>query len=94
MRKIDAFLGFLHVHPNWEEFLTSAPYNLKIQKEGEFVLFKYDQINSDLSNDFVHLVCSLRQTFSPPCAPYVARLAPITQAGRQRATPYALPPSQ
>lgn len=32
MRKIDAFLDFLHVQPDWEEFLISAPYNLKIQK--------------------------------------------------------------
>lgn len=55
MRKIDAFLDFLRAQPNWEEILTSAPYSLKIQKEGDFVLFKYDQINSDFSNDFVQL---------------------------------------
>lgn len=55
MRRIDTFLDFLRAQPNWEEILTSAPYSLKIQKEGDFVLFKYDQINSDFSNDFVQL---------------------------------------
>lgn len=76
MRKIDAFLDFLHVHPDWEEFLTSAPYNLKIQKEGEFVLFKYDQINSDLSNDFVQVCRGLilfhpdERTWKIACHPF------------------------
>lgn len=55
MRRIDTFLDFLRAQPNWEEILTAAPYHLKIQKEGDFVLFKYDQINSDFSDEFVQL---------------------------------------
>lgn len=40
---------FIKAHDNWEELLSNAPYNLKISWDDGFVLFKYNQINSDFN---------------------------------------------
>lgn len=40
---------FIHAHDNWRELLSADPYNLKISEEDGFVLFKYNQINSDFT---------------------------------------------
>lgn len=40
---------FIHAHDNWRELLADAPYNLKISEDDGYVLFKYNQINSDFT---------------------------------------------
>lgn len=40
---------FIHEHEDWEILLSTAPYNLKISWDDGFVLFKYNQINSDFN---------------------------------------------
>lgn len=40
---------FILAHDNWRELLANAPYNLKISEDDGFVLFKYNQINSDFN---------------------------------------------
>lgn len=41
---------FIKKNPNdWKEKLGAAPYNLKIEEKGDYVLFKYNQIDSDFS---------------------------------------------
>lgn len=40
---------FIHEHDNWRELLADAPYNLKISEDDGYVLFKYNQINSDFT---------------------------------------------
>lgn len=48
-------LEFIQNHPNdWEEKLSSDPYNLKISRDGLYVMFKYNQLSSDFSNPIVH----------------------------------------
>lgn len=42
---------FILAHENWRELLANAPYNLKIQEEDGFVLFKYNQISSDFHEE-------------------------------------------
>lgn len=42
---------FILTHENWRELLSAAPYNLKISEDDGFVLFKYNQINSDFSQE-------------------------------------------
>lgn len=42
---------FIFAHENWRELLTDAPYNLKISEDDGYVLFKYNQINSDFSQE-------------------------------------------
>lgn len=44
---------FISEHSNWEELLTSDPYNLRIQRKDNYILLKYSQIDSDFSNDIV-----------------------------------------
>ena len=44
-------VNFIKTHSNWEELLTSSPYNLTIKRDGKLVLFKYNQINSDFNED-------------------------------------------
>lgn len=41
---------FIFAHPtDWEELLSAAPYNLKISRDEDYVLFKYNQISSDFN---------------------------------------------
>lgn len=42
---------FILAHDNWEELLTSSPYNLTIKRDGKLILFKYNQINSDFNEE-------------------------------------------
>lgn len=47
-------LEFIQNHPNdWEGKLSSDPYNLKISRDGPYVMFKYNQLSSDFSNPIV-----------------------------------------
>ena len=42
---------FILAHDNWRELLSTDPYNLKISEDDGFVLFKYNQISSDFSQE-------------------------------------------
>ena len=44
---------FIFAHENWRELLTAKPYCIKIVEEGNLVLFKYSQIDSDFFNPIV-----------------------------------------
>lgn len=44
-------IDFIKTHSNWEELLTSSPYNLTIKRDGKLVLFKYNQISSDFNEE-------------------------------------------
>ena len=47
-------LDFIKENPtDWEEKLSSNPYNLKISRDGPYVMFKYNQLSSDFSNPIV-----------------------------------------
>lgn len=38
---------FIRANPDWYDILSSSPYSLKIKKSGKYVLFMYNQIESD-----------------------------------------------
>lgn len=40
---------FILSHDNWEELLTADPYNLKISRDDDYIMFKYNQVASDFS---------------------------------------------
>lgn len=42
-------LEFIKAHENWEELLTRDPYNLKINRDNGYILFKYNQLCSDFN---------------------------------------------
>lgn len=44
---------FIEEHKDWEYILTNKPYCLKIQRDDQYVLFKYNQIESDFNNPIV-----------------------------------------
>lgn len=44
-------VDFIKTHSNWEELLTSSPYNLTIKRDGKLILFKYNQISSDFNEE-------------------------------------------
>jgi hypothetical protein len=48
---------FCATHENWEELLSIEPYNILIKKEDGFVIFNYNQLSSDFSNE---IVCEAR----------------------------------
>lgn len=54
-RKELEVLKLINQNHNWEEILSSSPYNIIIKKKGDFVLLKYSSIEpkSDMSNPIV-----------------------------------------
>lgn len=40
---------FILSHDNWEELLTAEPYHLKVSRDGEYIMFKYNQVFSDFN---------------------------------------------
>lgn len=46
-------LDFINTHPNWEDILSSPPYNIIIKWKEPFVLLKYNSLDSDMSNNIV-----------------------------------------
>lgn len=46
-------INFIKKNPDWEIKLTTDPYNLKIRKKDQFVLFYYNQLSSDFTNEIV-----------------------------------------
>jgi hypothetical protein len=45
--------NYILSHENWEEELTHAPYNLKISRYNNYILFKYSQPDSDFAYSLV-----------------------------------------
>lgn len=46
-------VGFIKENNNWLELLKQAPYNLIINEDENYYLLKYNQLESDFSNDIV-----------------------------------------
>lgn len=46
-------LELINNNHNWEEILTQPPYCIKIKRDGNYVILKYNQLNSDFSNPIV-----------------------------------------
>lgn len=42
---------FILAHENWHELLSAAPYNLKIAEDNGYIIFKYNQIDSDFNEE-------------------------------------------
>lgn len=69
-------IEFLNTHSNWEELLAKEPYNLKITRDGDNIMFKYNQLSSDFSNEIVKesrgiiLQQTENNAFIPVCVPF------------------------
>ena len=71
------YLGnFIRTHQNWIDEIQREPYNIKVSRSGNFVLLKYDQLNSNMSKPLCQ-VCRgiiLEEVFddiwNPVCYPF------------------------
>ena len=64
---------FLKENNNWEELLTNEPYNLKVKRDGNYVMLSYDQIRSDFSSVLVQQARGIifkESTLDPVCVPF------------------------
>lgn len=50
-RIIDAFIDFANEHPDdeWVQLIQEPPYNIEVRQKGSYYLFKYNQLESDMS---------------------------------------------
>ena len=44
---------FCATHDNWEALLSAEPFNIKIKRADDFVIFNYNQLSSDFTNEIV-----------------------------------------
>ena len=61
-------IKFIKENNNWKELLKEAPYFLTIKEDNHYYLLKYNQLNSDFSNEIVKECRGLiidRQTLEP-----------------------------
>lgn len=64
---------FLKANSNWEELLSNPPYNLIIKYDGDYILFKYSQFESDMSLRICQEARGIifdRDTLKPVCIPF------------------------
>jgi hypothetical protein len=66
--------AFIETNPNWEDRLAEAPYYIKTKRDGDFVLFKYDQNRSDFSQPLVRecrgIILDEQDDYRPVCVPF------------------------
>lgn len=50
-RVIDAFIDFANEYPDdeWVKLIQEPPYNIEVRQKGSYYLFKYNQLESDMS---------------------------------------------
>lgn len=66
-------IEFINNHPNWEELLQQKPYCITIKRKDNFIIFNYNQIESDFYNPIVKECRGIileNKTFKPVCVPF------------------------
>ncbi|MFA5652366.1 MAG: hypothetical protein WC933_03295 [Candidatus Paceibacterota bacterium] len=66
-------LEFIKNNSNWESLLKEKPYALAISRLDDFILFKYNQIDSDPRNEIVKESRGIifhEPTWTPVCVPF------------------------
>ena len=65
---------FINKHPNWEAKLSEPPYCVKTKREMNFILLKYNQIQSDMSISLVRecrgIILDEAEGYRPLCVPF------------------------
>lgn len=64
---------FLHAHEDWADILRKEPYCLSIKEKGDYILFKYNQFNSDMWLAICREARGIiydRKTLQPVCIPF------------------------
>lgn len=66
-------LDFIRENENWEELLERKPYCLKIKRDDGYIMFSYNQLESDFYNPIVRECRGLivdEATMKPVCVPF------------------------
>ena len=67
-------IEFIKNNPdNWRTLLSSPPYCIDIKEDDNYILFKYNQIESDFHNDIVKECRGIilnKKTYEPVCIPF------------------------
>jgi hypothetical protein len=65
-------IEFIKNNRNWRELLSDTPYCITIKDDGDFILLKYSQIDSDFNNELVRECRGLimDKNFAPVCVPF------------------------
>ena len=75
MKKRYKIIKFINEHKNWRQILTSEPYNLKVKEDDNYILLKYNQLFSDLTNPLVQeargiIIKKEKGKYRPVCLPF------------------------
>ena len=61
-------------HKDWEDRLAAEPFYIKIKRDGDFILLKYNQIKSDMTLEIVRecrgIILDEKNDFTPVCVPF------------------------
>ena len=65
-------LDFVRDNPNWREILSNSPYNIAIDDDGDFIMLKYSQYDSDFTYEIVRECRGLilDKNFNAVCVPF------------------------
>ena len=66
-------IDFIKSNPDWITLLVEKPYALAIKEKDNFVLFMYNQMESDFNNPLVRECRGLiidTETLTPVCVPF------------------------
>ncbi|MCL2815041.1 MAG: hypothetical protein FWD23_10625 [Oscillospiraceae bacterium] len=65
-------MEYIKNNRNWREILSKAPYNITIKDDGDFILLKYSQIDSDFNDEIVRECRGLiiDKNLNPVCVPF------------------------
>ena len=65
--------SFIKTHNDWEKLLSEPPYCVKIKRDGGYVIFSYNQLFSDFSDELVRECRGVildENTFEPAGVPF------------------------
>ena len=65
-------IDFIKNNPNWREILSNSPYNITIDDDGDFIMLKYSQYDSDFNIKLVRECRGLiiDKEFNAVCVPF------------------------
>ena len=67
-------LNFIHQNADWETKLADAPYYVKVKRDRNYILLKYDQVRSDFNEPLVRecrgIILDESKSYTPVCVPF------------------------
>lgn len=65
---------YMRENEKWEEILMKKPFSLRVEREGEYVLLKYNQVESDFTQEIVRecrgIIFNEEENYKAVCVPF------------------------